>query len=65
MNDTIEQTCHETANFAAGYHSVVGDSDHVPGILAHVRYLALGKRLDLLVSIAAPVDRNPGVAAGA
>jgi hypothetical protein len=61
----MEHTFHETGSFAAGYHSVVGDSDYVPGILAHARYLALGKRLDLLVSIAAPVDLNPGVAAGA
>ena len=65
LNGTMEHTFHETGSFVAGYHSVVGDSDHVPGILAHARYLALGKRLDLLVSIAAPVDRNPGVGAGA
>jgi hypothetical protein len=61
----MEHTFHETGSFAAGYHRVVGDSDYLPGISAHVRYLALGKRLDLLVSIAASVDRSPGVAAGA
>ena len=58
-------TFHETGNLNAGYHSVVGDSDHVPGILAHARYLALGEHLDLLLSIAAPVDCNPGVTARA
>ena len=60
----MERIPHEAANSTADYGGVVGDSDQLSRILAHVHDLALGKRLDLLLSITAAVGCRPSVNAG-
>ena len=64
IESTMERIPHETANSTADDSNIVGNIDQLSRILAHVHDLALGKRLDLLLSITAAVGCRPSVNAG-